>query len=285
MRDLTSKVAVVTGAASGIGRAMALRFAAEGMKVVLADIEGDALRRTGEEMKAAGYTAAMTCVDTSKADGVGGLAAFAVERFGGVHVLCNNAGVGIGGVLWEHSEEDWEWLLSVNVIGVVNGLRAFVPLMLAQGDECHIVNTASAAGLDARPWLGAYSATKYAVVAISEALRDELAMRGARIGVSVLCPALVNTRIAESERNRPGDKLLPGPRRMSDDAAAFDETFRTALAAGLPPEAVAAEVADAIRSGRFYIITHSETEARVRARFGRILNDTALAVSPEMQVK
>jgi NADP-dependent 3-hydroxy acid dehydrogenase YdfG len=255
---------------------MAERLLAEGMNVVLADIEEAALRKAEQEHAASGSVAAFQ-IDVSREESVQALADFAVQTFGRVNVLCNNAGVGIGGAIWEHSAADWEWLLSVNVLGVANGIRTFVPPMLAQGDECHIVNTASAAGLDARPWLGMYSATKYAVVAICEALQGDLRLRGSSIGVSVLCPALVNTRIAESERNRP-QGLGGGNGELTPAAKAFDEAFRAALAQGLPPQQVAEAVVEAIRSDRFYIITQAETEARVRSRFERILSDAAAAV-------
>lgn len=274
MQDFAGRTAVVTGAASGIGRALAERFLAEGMKVVLADVEESALQRTATDLAAAGGESVGFRVDVSRPEEVRALADFAFERFGEVHVLCNNAGVGIGGTIWEHSLEDWQWLLGVNVLGVVNGLREFVPRMLAGREEGHIVNTASAAGLDARPWLGMYSATKYAVVAISETLRAELEMRGARIGVSVLCPALVNTRIAESERNRPAAEGRTAP-HLTPEARAFDQAFRAALAQGLPPEQVADSVIQAIRDGSLYIITQAETIARVRARLERILGESA----------
>lgn len=266
----------MTGAASGIGRALAERFLAEGMKVVLADVEEAALQQTASDLAAAGGETVSFRVDVSRPEEVRALADVAFERFGGVHVLCNNAGVGIGGTIWEHSPEDWQWLLGVNVLGVVNGLREFVPRMLARDEEAHIVNTASAAGLDARPWLGMYSATKYAVVAISETLRAELEMRGAKIGVSVLCPALVNTRIAESERNRPTAEGRTA-HHLTPEARAFDQAFRAALAQGLPPEQVADSVLRAIRDGSLYIITQAETIARVRTRLERILGESVPA--------
>lgn len=277
MKDLSGKTAVVTGAASGIGLAVARRFGGEGMRVVLADIEAGALESACEDLAGEGYDVASFRLDISQPEEVKRLAEFALQRYGSVQVLCNNAGVGIGGTIWEHSPEDWQWLLGVNVNGIVNGLREFVPAMLSQGDECHIVNTASAAGLDARPWLGMYSATKYAVVAISEALQAELCMRGATIGVSVLCPALVNTRIGESERNRSVGVTDTGD--IPAEGRAFDQAFRAALAQGLSPSRVADAVVDGIRDGRFYIITNAETEARVRDRFGRILSDAAAAIA------
>jgi len=271
LKDLKGKVAVITGGASGIGRAMAQRLAAEGMNVVIADIEPEALSRTESEMKASGSSVTSKRTDVSRGKDVEALAEFAKRTFGAVHVVCNNAGVGMGGSVWQHTAKDWEWMLGVNLWGVIHGISTFVPLMLAQGDECHVVNTASAAGLATRPFLGMYAATKHAVVALSEAMYYELRLTGARVGVSVLCPAVVNTRIGESERNRPGglqNRAVPGnPAQM----AAMEQTFRSALAAGLPPEQVAGAVVDAIREERFYILTHEETKSRVRAKMEDIL--------------
>jgi NAD(P)-dependent dehydrogenase (short-subunit alcohol dehydrogenase family) len=279
MKDLSGKVAVVTGAASGIGLALAERFAAEGMRVVLADIEADALAVAASRILDAGQEVSALRVDVSRPDEVQELADFAFRKYGAVHILCNNAGVGIGGALWEHTVKDWEWLLGVNLWGVIHGIRTFVPMMMRQGAECHIVNTASAAGLDARPWLGMYSASKYAVVAISEALQQELAMTGAKIGVSVLCPAVVNTRIGEAERNRPAALSNPEDVEAPPQAQAFGEAFRTMLASGIPPQDVADAVVDAIHNNRLYILTNAETGTRLRCRLDRILGDTAAATS------
>jgi len=270
MRDLKGKTAVVTGAASGIGRAMAERFLAEGMKVVLADIEVEALKDTKRELADSGPVAALQ-TDVSKEEDVRLLADFSLRTFGGVNLLCNNAGVGMGGAIWEHSVRDWEWLLGVNLWGVIHGIRTFVPIMLNQGDECHVVNTASAAGLDPRPWLGMYSASKSAVVAISEALQQELVMTGTKVGVSILCPAVVNTRIGDAERNRPKGLLNDGDAEPPSQAQAFGDAFRAMLASGISPKAVADCVVDAIQDDRLYILTNPETEGRVRARFGRML--------------
>ena len=279
MKDLSGKVAVVTGAASGIGLAMAERFATEGMRVVLADIEADAVGTIASRMRADGHDVSSIPIDISNADDVRRLADFALNAYGAAHIVCNNAGVGIGGALWEHTVKDWEWLLGVNLWGVIHGIRTFVPIMLRQGDECHIVNTASAAGLDARPWLGMYSASKYAVVAISESLQQELTMTVAKIGVSVLCPAIVKTRIGEAERNRPAALSNASGAEVPLQAQAFGDAFRAALATGIPPERVADAVVDAIRSGRFYVLTNNETETRVRARFDRILKDAAMSLA------
>jgi len=274
VKDLKGKVAVVTGGASGIGRAMAERFAAEGMKVVLADIEEGALARAESEMLAAGATVASKRTDVSQGEDVEALARFTVDTFGAVHVLCNNAGVGVGGNSWQQTEADWEWVLGVNLWGVIHGIRAFVPIMLEQGDECHVVNTASGAGLHTRPWVAMYCASKHAVVALSECLHHELSLTGSKVKVSVLCPAVVNTRIGESERNRPdvlrnaADAGVPGQQMQ-----AMEQAFRALLATGLPPEQVAGAVVDAIKAERFYIITHEETKGRVRSRMQDILED------------
>lgn len=273
MKELRGKVAVVTGGASGIGRAMAERFAAEGMSVVLADVEQDALSRAEHEMRDAGASVASLRTDVSRADDIDALARFTIDTFGAVHVLCNNAGIGIGGTMaWQQTVKDWEWVLGVNVWGVIHGIRAFVPLMLEQGDECHIVNTASGAGLHPRPGLAMYSTTKHAVVALSESMYHELAMSGAKIGVSVLCPAVVNTRIGESERNRPDTfRNEDADPAATEQMQNMEKAFRALLATGLPPAEVAAAVVEAVRDGRFYIITHEITKERVRVRMDDML--------------
>jgi NAD(P)-dependent dehydrogenase (short-subunit alcohol dehydrogenase family) len=275
MKDLSGKVAVVTGAASGIGFALAERFAVEGMRVVLADVEAASLLDAASRLRTAGHDVASVRTDVSRADDVQRLAEVTIDTYGAVHIVCNNAGVGIGGALWEHTVKDWEWLLGVNLWGVIHGIRTFVPVMLRQGDECHIVNTASAAGLDARPWLGMYSASKYAVVAISEALQQELAMTGARIGVSVLCPAVVNTRIGDAERNRPAALSNSTDAEAPPQAQAFGEAFRAMLASGIAPREVADATVEAIRAQRLYILTNPETTARFRGRLDRVLNEAA----------
>ena len=280
MKQLSGKVAVVTGAASGIGRALAERFAAEGMKVVLADVEEGALRQTERDLKAAGAAVAARRTDVSCGEDVEALAKFAVDAFGAVHVLCNNAGVGVGGVTWQNTAKDWEWVLGVNLWGVIHGVRAFVPIMLAQGDECHIVNTASGASLHTRPWLAMYCASKHAVVALSESLHHELALTGSRGKVSVLCPAVVNTRIGESERNRPADLRNEADGGNPAQMQAMEQAFRALLATGLAPSDVAGAVVEAIREERFYIITHDETRARVRARMEDIVEGRNPTLQP-----
>jgi len=272
MKELKGKVAVVTGGASGIGRAMAERFAAEGMKVVLADIEEGALAAAESEMRAAGATVASKRTDVSRGEDVDALARFAVDTFRAVHVVCNNAGVAVGGVTWQQTVKDWEWLLGVNLWGVIHGIRTFVPIMLQQGDECHVVNTASRAGLITRPWLAMYCASKHAVVALSESLHHELSLTGSKVKVSVLCPAVVNTRIGESQRNRP-DALrdAAGAGVPVQQMQAMEQAFRATLAAGQAPEEVAAAVVDAIKNERFYILTHEQMKDQVSTRLGDII--------------
>jgi NADP-dependent 3-hydroxy acid dehydrogenase YdfG len=273
MNEFKDKVAVVTGGASGIGRAMAERFADAGLKVVLADIEPESLSRVESEMKGDGATVVSKVTDVSNLEDVEALAQFTLNSFGAVHIVCNNAGVAVGGPLWEHTMKDWEWVFGVNVWGVVHGVRTFVPIMLEQDDECHIVNTASGAGLHVRPFLGLYAASKHAVVALSDALSQEMMAMGKKIGVSVLCPAVVNTRIGEAERNRPAELTNEAEGETPPQMQAMEQAFRAALAAGMAPSDVAEAVMDAIRSKRLFIITHDETRDRLRARMVEVVGD------------
>jgi NAD(P)-dependent dehydrogenase (short-subunit alcohol dehydrogenase family) len=276
MRELRGKTAVVTGGASGIGRAMAERFLAEGMRVVIADVEPHALDAAAKDLGAGGEVLAVR-TDVAQAADVEALAEQAWSRFGRVDVLCNNAGVSIGGLVWQHTVADWEWMLGVNLWGVVHGVRVFVPRMLAQGGEGHVVNTASVAGLTSNAFMGIYNVTKHAVVTLSETLRKDLAMVGGTIGVSVLCPGFVQTQIADADRNRPaGLQNAAKPER----SAAIDGAIRSMLAAGLPPAEVAAAVADAIRTERFYILTHPELTPHVRARMEDIVEGRAPSTAP-----
>ena len=270
MKELTGKVAVVTGAASGIGRALAERCVAEGMKVVLADLERPALEAAVGELRARGGAAVGVPTDVSQGAEVEALAAKAVEAFGAVHVVCNNAGVAVSGPVWEHTVADWEWVMGVNLWGVIHGVRVFVPLMLAQGGEGHIVNTASIAGLTSNPFMGVYNVTKHAVVTLSETLHKDLGLVGAPIKVSVLCPGFVNTRIADADRNRPAALQNPSetPRPVE-----MEQLVRNALATGLPPAQVAEHVLAAIREERFYVLTHPQFRPRVRERMEDVLED------------
>jgi len=268
MEDLEGKVAVVTGAASGIGRALADRWAADGMKVVLADVEQGPLDAARDELDASGADVLAVPTDVSDAAQVEALAAATLDHFGGVHLLCNNAGVGGGGPSWEVSLEDWSWVLGVNLWGVIHGIRAFVPHLIAQ-DEGHVVNTASIAGFAYAPMMGPYNASKAAVVAISETLQRDLELQGSKVGVSVLCPGWVNTRIHESDRNRPG-----GPLERSDDLASMGrEVLREVLKGGKDPAEVAHLVAAAVREGTSHIFTGDEWIDLARTRFEAVLTE------------
>ena len=203
MREFRDKVAVITGAASGVGRAVAERCVQEGMRVVLADVEEDALARAEATMSDTGATVLAVPTDVSAASDVEALARKTLEAFGAVHLVHNNAGVGVGGRIWENTVADWEWVMGVNMWGVIHGIRVFVPLMLEQDTEGHVVNTASVAGLVSGPGLGIYKVTKHGVVTLSETLHHELVQIGAKIGVSVLSPGFIRTQIMDSDRNRP----------------------------------------------------------------------------------
>jgi NAD(P)-dependent dehydrogenase (short-subunit alcohol dehydrogenase family) len=271
MKEFRDRVAVVTGAASGIGRGLADRFAAEGMRVVLADVEQDALDSAAREMSDAGATVIAVRTDVSSATDVDALAQKTLDRFGAVHILCNNAGVGSGGSSWEKPAEDWQWVLGVNLWGVINGIRAFVPVMLRQGEEGHIVNTASVAGLIAGAGDASYTASKFGVVGLSEVLHHELAMAsGGKVKVSLLCPALTNTRILESGRNHPSGPL-PQPDEGTPERGMLD-MMKTIFAGGMPPSETASLVFDAIVAERFYVLTHPEHNERFRERLDAMLN-------------
>jgi NAD(P)-dependent dehydrogenase (short-subunit alcohol dehydrogenase family) len=267
VKELRDRVAVITGAASGIGRSMASRFAAEGMKLVLADVESQALLEVEQELKNQGVSVLAVTTDVSKAESVEALRQKAVETFGPIHMLCNNAGVNAPvGPLWERTISDWKWVLGVNLWGVVHGIRAFLPGMIESGVQGHIVNTASRDGFLAGPLLGVYSVSKHAVVSLSESLYFELAMIRSRIGVSLLCPGVVKTRIRSSERNRPGE-LHNGDHGTNTDCRQVDE-----LEQGILPSQVADRVVDGIRGNQFYIfVTKPEDMVDIRTRSEWIL--------------
>jgi NAD(P)-dependent dehydrogenase (short-subunit alcohol dehydrogenase family) len=276
MHEFEGSVAVVTGAASGIGFGLAKRFAREGMKVVLADIEEGALDAAVAAIVDTGGTAVAVRTDVSDAAQVEALADRAVAAFGRINILCNNAGVYRGGNAWELSVDDWTWMLGVNLWGVVHGLRACVPRMLEQGDPCHIVNTASAGGLVASRGGGAYGASKFAVVAISEGVAEALA--DTQIGVSVLCPGGVSTRIFQSERNRPAALAAVGvvDPVLQKTIAASASPSRTDQAS---PDWIADIVFEAIRADQFYILpVQPHFKLSIAQRLERL--GTAIASSP-----
>lgn len=270
MHDLEGRVAVVTGAAGGIGEGLARAASRAGMKVVLADIEAANAERAAESIRESGGEAVGVGCDVSDRKSIDALAAAAWDAFGAVHLLCNNAGVIANGPLVDTTDDDWNWLLGVNVMGVMNGVRAFVPRMREQGEGGHIVNTASISGLTAIPDIGIYSATKYAVVGISEALSVELAEDG--IGVSVLCPGGVDTNINDAGRNRP--HIFGGPQKSSAPTVAEeveDGTFDAELSELLQPEEVAELVLTAVLNDELYVLTHPAWKAPFHARADGIL--------------
>jgi NAD(P)-dependent dehydrogenase (short-subunit alcohol dehydrogenase family) len=268
MRDLSGKTAVITGAASGLGLEMARRAHALGMRLVLADVEPEPLSRIVNEVRGAGGVALGEVVDVAEDAQVARLAARAFAELGEVNLLVNNAGVGGGGYVWETSEEEWRWVLGVNLMGVVHGLRHFVPRMIeanARGVPGHVVNTASIAGWLATPMFGVYSVSKHAVVALTETLHHDLRLAGATLGVTLLCPAFVPTGIARSERNRPSHLAGAAPRTASQARA--QAAVERAVAGGKIGAAdVARMTFEAVAEDRFYVFTHPQILASVRAR-------------------
>jgi NAD(P)-dependent dehydrogenase (short-subunit alcohol dehydrogenase family) len=270
MKELKDKVAVITGAASGIGRGIAERCVREGMKVVLADIDEANLAIAEAELKALGGTVLGVRTDVSKRNDVEQLARRALDAFGQVHLLFNNAGVGAGGTPWEATWNDWEWVIGVNLWGVIHGVKIFTPLMLAQNTECHIINTSSAAGLVVGGFSAPYSVTKHAVVALSESLYLTLEKQNSLVKVSVLCPGLVRTNIADAERNRPAE-LRNGPVKMTPEMQAGLTAFKAILDASMPPLQVAGVVFDAIEKEQFYILPHPEWIEVIQLRTDKLL--------------
>lgn len=255
VEDLRGRVAVVTGAASGIGRAMAEKFRAEGMKVVLGDIVAEGLAETAASIEQAGGEVVSLPVDVTREDSVEAFAGAAFDAFGAVHVLCNNAGVLTAGTCWELPAKDYEWLLAVNTMGPVHGVRSFVPRLIAQDEPAHIVNTASMAALTSLPFAGAYHMTKHAVLAFSEVLYHELTLTAPKIGVSVLCPELIQTGIADSERCRPDAfKKSADESQLSTSGDMVVKALSEGMAKGLDPSVMADRVVDAILANRFYIL-------------------------------
>lgn len=279
MREFAGRVAVITGAGSGFGREFAKTGHALGMKLVLADIQRDALDATLAELRAGGAQAIGEIVDVARNEQVRHLAERAYAEFGAVHLLFNNAGVAGGGLVWENADKDWHWVLGVNLMGVVHGIHHFVPRMLEanrRGEPGHIVNTASIAGFLCPPLMGLYNVSKHAVVALTETLYHDLALAKSTIGTSVLCPAFVPTGIAASERNRPAE--LARDRELTASMRLAQAQSEKAVSSGRMTAAEVAQITfDAIRAERFYVFTHEKIIAAVEARFDAVLARAAPA--------
>lgn len=270
-KDFEGKVAIITGAGSGFGREFARIGARLGMKLVLADIQADALDPVLVEVRLAGAEAIGLLCDVSRPHDVETLAGAALQRFGKIHLAFNNAGVaGVGGYIWENTEKDWQWVLGVNLWGVIHGIRSFVPVMLRQNEPCHVINTASVAGLLTPQLLGVYNVSKHGVVAASETLFHDLRTAGAQIGVSVLCPAFVPTGIFQSHRNRPSD--LAEERELTASQIAAQQAGEKAVGAGKLSAAQVAELTfEAVRENRFYVLPHPRILQAVELRMQDIL--------------
>jgi len=260
VEDLAGKVAVVTGGASGIGRGLCRRLAAAGLDVAVAYIDSGGAEATAAELRERGVRALAVAVDVSDRKSVAALADRVFAELGAVHVVCNNAGVIVGGELCDASEDDWRWVMSVNVGGVVNGYAVFAPRLIEQGQGGHVVNTASMGGFLAGPGLGIYCASKFAVVGLSQSLRAELAPHG--IGVSALCPAGVRTNLIDADRNRPAEQAQPSGRA---------EMLRAAVERGIDPDEVGDCVVRGIRSDAAYIFTHLDYRDRLEDQFRSVL--------------
>lgn len=269
MKTFRDKVAVITGAASGFGLAFACEAARRGMKLVLADIDQEALATAAESLRAGGAQLVTQRVDVACAADVEQLGETTLEAFGAVHLVFNNAGVGSMGPVWESTVKDWEWILGVNLWGVIHGVRVFTPLLMAHGEEAHLINTASVAGLVCPPGMGAYNVSKHAVVALSESLYHDLRVAHSPVGVSVLCPAFVPTGIHLSERNRP--QALAEEKARTPAQVAAQAALEKAVSSGrLKAADIAAMTYQAIEERRFYILTHPKMRDSIGLRLADI---------------
>jgi NAD(P)-dependent dehydrogenase (short-subunit alcohol dehydrogenase family) len=293
LKTLENKIAVITGGASGFGLEFARYGAQQGMRLVLADVQQDALDAAKAELEAAGAQVVAIKIDVSSAAQMDTLAAATVARFGVPHLLFNNAGVGAGGLLWEHTLKDWEWVINVNLWGVAHGVRVFVPLMLqaAKKDPSfkgHIVNTASMAGLVNAPNMGAYNVTKHAVVSLSETLYQDLALVTEQIKCSVLCPYFVPTGINQSSRNRP-EELKHGvlPTRSQLIAQAMSD--KAVTSGKITAAQIAQKVFEAISTEQFYIFSHPQSLQPVQTRLEDVMQgrnpSDPFAAKPELGIK
>lgn len=258
LTEFRGRVAVVTGAASGIGLALCERFAREGMRIVMADVERERLEQAAAGLTRAGAEVLPVRTDVSRADDLLDLREATLERFGAVHVLCNNAGVFAGGLTWDALSSDWEWVLGVNLYGILHGIRAFVPYLLEQNQPGHVVNTCSMAGLINMPLSGAYSVSKHAALSLTETLYHELRMKQSPVGVSALCPELIRTRIGHSERNRPAHLKRPEG-AGSPEQTLVEHAIKTSTEGGVDPAVMAERVLAGIREDRFYLLAEEGT--------------------------
>ncbi len=277
MKELAGRTAWITGAASGIGLALAHRLAEQKMQLVLVDIEAGPLGEAEQQLRATGASVLAIRADVGSAAEMAAAAARAQEAFGVVQLICSNAGVSGGtGPMWTIGEADWRWSFDVNLWGVVHAIRLLLPPLVASGQEGHVVNTASIAGLQVTPFMGPYTAAKHAVVALSESLAKELALVKANVGVSVVCPGFVKTRIAQSERNRP-----EAPQGEADPVKQkFDTLLRQLVESGITAEQVADEIVRAIREPKFYVLTHKEMMPAVEHRMRQILGEQQPGIDP-----
>jgi len=271
VHDLRDKAAVVTGAASGIGRALALHAAGLGMRVAVADVDEVGLEATRKAVAEAGVECIAQRTDVRVRAAVEALADAAFDAFGGVDLLFNNAGVLVAGSGWERSEDDWQWQLGVNVFGVINGVSAFVPRMIARGEPARIVNTSSVGGLLVGPFMTPYIVSKHAVLVYSEALHHELKLRGTPVAVSVLCPGAVDTGITRSERVRPAE-LPEGSELQSDVERGFAEGLRQGIAGGMAPEELARLAFEGVQAERFWIFPDPTFREGFEERVAAILD-------------
>ncbi len=273
MQAFEGKVAVVTGAASGIGRGLVRQCAAEGMRVVAADVDEEGLAEIQAELEAGGAEICSVPTDVRKAESVEALAHSSLERFGAVHLVCNNAGVLLSGCAWERTDDDWRWVLDVNVFGVINGLRTFMPILLDQGEPAHMVNTASVGGLMVGPFLSPYIVSKHAVVALTESVYHELGALDTQVGISALCPGPIATGIAQSERIRPEDRS--DTRALASQAEKeYESTLSGGIEAGMAPDEVGKIVFEGLRAERFWIYTHPVYTEAIQGRMESILAGT-----------
>ena len=281
MQEFQGKVAVVTGASSGIGLGLARQCAKEGMRLVVADVDETGLGKLQSELEESGIEVFALPTDVRRAENVEALAHAALDAFGSVDLVFNNAGVLLSGCAWERTDDDWRWVLDVNLFGVINGVRSFMPILLDQGGPAHMVNTASVGGLMAGPFLSPYIVSKHAVVALTESIYHELAALNAQVGISVLCPGPIATGIGESERIRPADRS--DTRALESEAEKeYDALLSSGILAGMDPDEVGKIVFEGLRNDRFCIYTHPVYKEAIQGRMESILSGTNPAHAMEL---